>query len=76
MRVPNNKQNIIIKQWVLKMKKKHIKCLFSIYIKLSVCVCVSLYIIYFPGYFKKFLCHRIEKLPGSVLVKTELKYLL
>ena len=26
--------------------------------------------------FLKFLCHLIEKLPGSVLVKTEFKYLL
>ena len=53
----------------------------SIYITKGVCVCVSMLVcvplnrIYFFSLFKK-ICDFIEKLPWSVLVKTELKYIL
>ena len=40
-----------------------------------VCLCVPLYRIYFLSFFKK-IFHLIEKLSGSVLVKTKLKYLI
>ena len=46
-----------------------------IYIYITECVCSILQNLFFR-LFLKFLCHLIEKLPWSVLVKTELKYLL
>ena len=58
---------------------------FQIYIYKTECVCVCVCVCVsvcstlqslFFRLFLKFLCHLIEKLPGSVLVKTEFKYIL
>ena len=52
-----------------------IECMF-VCVSVCLCMCVfhSTYFI-FKDIFKKSLCHLIEKLSGSVLVKSEQKYL-
>ena len=55
-----------------------IECEF-VYVCVCVSVCSTLQNLYFKLIFKKYyfvLFHLVEKIPGSVLVKTELIYLL